>query len=58
MKYEGIERIAFEDLHNVNILEQVADHMCGFDGVQRGKYFVGQPIRRTKVEVRLWKLRN
>ena len=25
--------------------------MCGFDGVKRGKYFGGEPIRRTEVEV-------
>ena len=25
--------------------EQVAVHMCGFDGIQRGNYFGGEPIR-------------
>ena len=32
--------------------------MCGFDGVQRGNYFGGEPIRRTKVEGRVGKLKN
>ena len=31
---------------------------CGFDGVQRGNYFRGEPIRRTEVEVRVEKLMN
>ena len=30
----------FEDLYNINIQEQAADHMCGFDGVQRDNYCV------------------
>ena len=32
--------------------------MCGFDGVKRGIYLGGDPIRRTDVEVRLGKLKN
>ena len=32
--------------------------MCGFDGIWRGNYFVGEPIRRSEVEVRVGKLRN
>ena len=32
--------------------------MCGFDGVRRGNYFGGEPIRRTEVEVRVGKLKN
>ena len=32
--------------------------MCGFDGVQGGNYFEGEPIRRTEVEVRVGKLKN
>ena len=32
--------------------------MCGFDGVQKGNYFRGEPIGRTKVEVRVGKLKN
>ena len=31
--------------------------MCGFDGVWRGNYFGGEPIRRTEVEVRVGGLR-
>ena len=45
----------FENLFNIDTLEQVAVHMCAFDGAQRGKFFVGEPIRRTKVEVRVLK---
>ena len=41
-----------------DIQEQVAVHMCGFDGVQRGKYFRGESIRRIEVEVRVGKLKN
>ena len=32
--------------------------MCGFDGVLRGNYFGGEPIRRTEVEVRVGKFKN
>ena len=32
--------------------------MCGFDEVQRGNYFGGEPIRRKEVEVRVGKLKN
>ena len=32
--------------------------MCGFDGVGRGNYFGGEPIRRTEVEVKVGKLKN
>ena len=38
--------------------EQVAVHMCGFDGFQRGNYFRGEPIWRTEVEVRVGKFKN
>ena len=31
--------------------------MCGCDGIQRGNYFRGELIRRTKVEVRVGKLK-
>ena len=37
----------YEDLYNKDNEEQVAVHMCGFDGVQRGKYFEGEPIREN-----------
>ena len=32
--------------------------MCGFDGVQRGNYFRGEPIWRTEVQLRARKLKN
>ena len=32
--------------------------MYDFDGVQRGPYFRGEPIRRTKVETRVRKFKN
>ena len=31
--------------------------MCGFDGIQNGSYFGGEPIR-TEVEVRVGKLKH
>ena len=34
----------YEDLYNIDTQEQVAVHMCGFDGVRRGNYFGGEPI--------------
>ena len=48
----------FEDLYNVDTQEQVQLHMCGFDGIQRGNYFGGEPIRRAEIEVRVGKLKN
>ena len=47
-----------EDLYNIDTLEQVAVHMCGFDGIRRGNYLGGEPIRRVEVEVRVAKLKN
>ena len=41
----------FEDAFNIDTQEQVAVHMCGFYGVQRGNYFGEEPIRRTEGEV-------
>ena len=32
--------------------------MRGFDGVQRGNYLGGEPTSRTKVEVKVRKLKN
>ena len=32
--------------------------MSGFDGIQRGNYFVGEPIGIAEVEVRVGKLKN
>ena len=47
----------FEDLYNIDIQEEVAVHICGFDGVWRGNYFRGEPIRRTEVEVSVGNLK-
>ena len=49
MKYGGFGRI---------ILRVYKVHVCGFDCVQRGNYFGGEPIRRTEVEVKVGKLKN
>ena len=38
--------------------EQVAVNMCGFDWIQRGNYFRGNPIGRAEVEVKVGKLKN
>ena len=46
-----------EDLYNINTQEQVAVHMCGFDGSRRGYYCGGEPIRRAEIEVRVGKLK-
>ena len=32
--------------------------MCDFDGVWRSRYFVGESISRTEVEVRMKMFRN
>ena len=32
--------------------------MCCFDGVRRGNYFGGEPIRKTEVEERVKQLKN
>ena len=37
-----------EDLYNICAQQQVSVHMCGFDGVQRGNYFGGEPITRSE----------
>ena len=39
----------FEDLYNIDTQEEVAVHMCGFDGIRRGNYFRGEPIVRAEV---------
>ena len=48
----------FEDLYNIDIEEQVAVHMCGFDGIGRGNHLGGKPIGRSEVEVRVDKHKN
>ena len=45
-------------MYNIDTQEQVAVHMCGFDRIQRGKDFGGEPIGRPKVEVKVGKLKN
>ena len=47
----------YEDLYYIDIKEQVAVHMCGFDGVRKANYFGKEPIRRTEVEGRVGILR-
>ena len=39
----------FEHLYNIDTQEQVAVHMCAFDGIRRGNYFGGEPIGRAEV---------
>ena len=48
----------FKDLYNVDTQEEVGVHMCGYDGVRRGNYFGGEPIKKTEVEERVKKLKN
>ena len=43
----------FEDLYDIDTQQQVAVHMCDFNGIH---YFGGEPIRRTEVEVRVEKI--
>ena len=45
-------------MYNVDTQEEVAIHMCGFDGIQRVNYFRGEPIGRAEVEVRVGKLKD
>ena len=47
-----------EDLYNIDTQKEVAVHMCGFDVIQRGNYFGGEPIGRVEVEVRVGKLKK
>ena len=48
----------FEDLYNIDTQEQVAVHMCGFDEIWRGNYFLGKPVGKAEIEVRVGKLKN
>ena len=48
----------FEYLYYIDTQEQVAVHMCSFDGIQRVNYFGGEPTERADVEVRVGKLKN
>ena len=45
-------------MYNIDPQEQVAVHMYDFDGVRRGNYFGGEPIRIKEVKVRVGKLKN
>ena len=47
-----------DDLYNIDIQEKVAVHTLGFTSVQRGKYFGGEPIRRTEEGERVGNLKN
>ena len=47
-----------KDLYNIDIQKQIAVHMWGFDGIQRGNYFGREPSRRAEVEVRVGTLMN
>ena len=46
----------FEDLYSIGTQEEVAVHMCGFDGIRRGNYCGGEPNGRAEVEMRVGKL--
>ena len=51
---EGVEmqRILkeyFEDLYNIDTQEQVAVHMCGFEGFRRDNCFGGDPLGEPKL---------
>ena len=48
----------FEDLYNIDIQEQVAVYMCGFDRIQKGNYFGGEPIGKAEIKVKVGKLKN
>ena len=48
----------FKDLYNLDTQEEIRVHMCGYDGVRRGNYFGGEPMRKIEVEERVKKLKN
>ena len=56
LRCEGFGKKKFKDLYNINTQEEVLVHMCGYDGVRRGNYFGGEPIRKIEVEERVKKL--
>ena len=41
----------FEGLYNIDTQEEIAVHMCHFDGIWRGNYFRGEQIGRGEVEM-------
>ena len=57
-KVRRIWKEYFEDLYNIDTEEQVAAHMCGFDGIWRENYFGGEPIGRADAEAKVLKLKN
>ena len=58
VEVQRIQKENFEDLYNIDTQEQVAIHICSFDGVRRGNYFGGEPIRRAEVELRMGKVKS
>ena len=56
--WERIWKDYFDDLYNIDTQEQVAIHICGFDGIQESNYFGVELIGRTELEVRVGKLKN
>ena len=47
----------FKDFYNEDTQEEVGVHMCGYDGVQRGNCFGGEPFRKIEIEDRIKQLR-
>ena len=45
-------------MYNIDTQENVAVHMCGFDGVRRGNYFGEEPFGKAEVDVRVGKPKN
>ena len=45
-------------MKNIDTQEQVAVYMCGFDGIQKGNYFGGEPTGRAEVEMRVGRLKH
>ena len=47
---EMIWKEYFEGLFNIDTQEQIAVNICGFDCIQRGNQFGGEPIGRTELK--------
>ena len=47
----------FVNLYDLNTEEWVAVNMCGFNDARMGAYFLGEPVSRTEVEVRVKNLK-
>ena len=45
-------------MYSIDTKKEVAVHMCGFERIQRGNYFGGEPVRRPEFGVRVGKLKN